>query len=106
MNIILTDLQRRDRRELGDHMAAKRDLIVRQPPLALYVPKRDIVHARDDERVVDERTLEPLQPIPRHVLQHDARAFGNEDEVTQTVHDDGAIALLDDVLENAVQCWW
>lgn len=47
------------------------------------------------------RALEALQAVPRHVLDGDEGAVGEEQEVEQAVADDGVVCALDDRGEGA-----
>lgn len=49
-----------------------------------------------DEKLVRGLLLEPLQAVPRHVLNHQQRAVGDEDVVQIAVGDDGPVEPLDD----------
>lgn len=44
--------------------------------------------------------LEPLQAVPRHVLNHQQRTVGNENVVQLAVRYDGPIETLDDAGQN------
>jgi len=44
--------------------------------------------------------LEALFPGPSHVLEDDASALSNQDEVTEAMHNYRALALFDDIWED------
>lgn len=52
------------------------------------------------EELVRWLLLEPLEAVPRHVLNHQQRAVRDEDEVQLAVGDDGPVETLDDAGQN------
>ena len=46
------------------------------------------------EKLVGGRFLEPLGAVPGHVLNHQARAVGDEDHIQQAVGDDCPVQAL------------
>lgn len=80
-------------------MPRQRHLYPRQPPLRMRLPEHPGPRQRTqaylavvrDEELLRRLLLEPLQAAPRHVLDHQQRAVGNEYHVERPVADDGPI---------------
>lgn len=96
--------KRRGGLELRDHVAGHLDADVRQAPLLV----RDAHHARPgpgvdadvvvvgDEKGAGGPLLEPELPTPRHVLDREQRAVGDQDHVEGAVADDDVLRPVDD----------
>lgn len=58
-----------------------------------------------NEEFVRRSFLESLGAVPGHVLDHQARAVGDENHIQQTVPDDRAVQALDDVGKHGKTGW-
>jgi len=74
-------------------------LDISETPLRVLIPIN--THVLDVERLLLDRSLEPLFTSPGHVLDSNTRSFRKEDHIRQSMHHDRPVRLFDDVWHHA-----
>ena len=94
-------------------MPAETDLYERQAALGVRRAEdagtgqraRVVLRVVRDEELVRRLAREALGAVPRHVLDHEQGAVGDEDVIEGTVADDGLVEPLDHAGEDGEPAW-
>jgi len=95
----LYSLEGSPRDKLRCHVSTEVELNVSKASFFVRVPINTKVF--NGESFIFDRSLEPLQSAPSHVLDSNTRSFGNQDHIRETMDDEGPVGLLDDIGQNA-----